>query len=105
MNDPTLLLYIIITTIAIYGFCLFFWWGVSSTKRPNSMYWYVTFMLFGTAVNNGIAGYVRYLKFGNDIAYHQMLESDIWPLRLWLLLFCVFGIVAHGSVRYFRSKH
>lgn len=102
--DLTLIIYLIITLVSLYGFAIFgyWWWYKGSASR---MYVYITFLFLGLFFNYAGVSYVRYLFNSNIIARDDALYSWWWLSRSWLVLVIIMLITGQMTYRMFITKN
>ena len=102
--DATVLIYIAILVVAIYGTCLFTWWWVKN-RRASSVFVYVTFVFVGEAIETGIALWSRMLGMYYSAEHKDAFQAIfLWPGRKIVILGALTALVVHMTVRLIREK-
>jgi len=98
MKDQTLIIYILSTTVSLYGVILFGWWWIK-VKKVSAMYMYITFLFISDFILMIINAFTRYQRNIESEFYMNIFEQWWWPARLYLHLAVILAIVIHMTLR------
>jgi len=102
--DRVMWLYLFAIIVCAYGFGLFIWWWYK-VKDASAVYVYVTLLFIGQGFSYALQFWTRYLRSSDEMAaYNIIVNSDIWFLRLFAPVICLFAIVAHMTWRVINDR-
>lgn len=96
-NDLTFWLYILSILAALWGFCLFSWWGYKTWKvtkeRPTSVFICLWLLFLGEMMDSSISAYMRAhaVSYGYSQAY-SFFRSWAWTIRVMPILTAMIAI-------------
>lgn len=106
IRDYTFWVYVINFFLSLYGILLFSFWGFFS-KRASHVFWYVTTLFVGTAVDMAFTAYNRYLMLGSSMQHDQhelLVRSWIWPMKESITVIALLFIILHMTYRLVREQ-
>ena len=87
---------VIKAVVSFYGFVLFCWWWAYKGEA-STIYIYLTILLLGLGIDNGIEAYARYQWLATGVDSFRL--TVWWPLRLVVGTIALFALVGHMTVR------
>jgi hypothetical protein len=101
--DETMVIYLCVLLVSIYGSGLFLWWWIKRGEATN-IYAYVTLIFIGETIETGIVGWSRYLVLSGLKPLHEIFQGTIfWPARKVVLLIALTLIVVRMTYRLVRN--
>ena len=97
--DTTFWLYSFLTLICVYGFTFFFSWLIQTKFRATAVFWYVTILFGGLAVQNAFNVHARFLKFTDHDAFEGLCMSGWWASRLLIVAVILLVFVCHMTIQ------
>ena len=104
-QDTVYWLYAILTLVCVYGFTFFTSWLIQTKFKATAVFWYVTILFGGLAIQNGFNMYARFLKFSDHDGAEALFMSHWWTCRLILPAIILLVFVVHMTIQRCKFMH
>jgi hypothetical protein len=102
--DETMLIYVLVLAVSLYGAGLFLWWWSKKGKATN-IYIYVTFIFVGEVIETAVVMWSRFLVLTGQASAKEIFQgSAFWSLRKVVLLIALSLIVVRMTQRRFCNE-
>jgi len=98
-HDTTFWLYAFLTLVCVYGFIFFFSWLIQAHFRATAVFWYVTILFGGLAIQNAFNMCARALKFQDLNGAEALFMSHWWTYRLIIPAIILTMFCAHMTIQ------